>query len=132
MTERAWAAEAERLPDGRVLVTIRVRGSEHRVRGIFRDGGGPSALIARAKREPVVVACAGPDAPGSPWVVTDRTGRSYPVDTVDAAGLRLSVAVLPARTRRVTVRRSDGFDLHESSRPWWPKRPRARGFAAYQ
>ncbi|MFF8775558.1 hypothetical protein [Kitasatospora sp. NPDC015120] len=50
--------------------------------------------FARGKREPVVVACAG--GPEDRWVVTDRSGQSYPVEAVDAAGLPLRVAVLPA------------------------------------
>ncbi|MER7706736.1 hypothetical protein ABTX81_28045 [Kitasatospora sp. NPDC097605] len=124
-SERAWTLTAERLPDGQVIVTIAVHGSRSRAHGSFRLDGRPSVLIGRGKREPVVVAFAG--GPLERWRVTDRSGRTHPVERVDAAGLSLGVAVLPARTRGVAVHRLDAtgapdVELREPPRSWWRRR----------
>ncbi|MFB7471621.1 hypothetical protein [Kitasatospora sp. NPDC056184] len=130
--QRAWTLTADRLPDGQVAVAIAARGGRGRAGGSFPLGGGPAAIMGRGKHEPVVVACAG--GPMERWVVTDRSGRSHPLEWVDAAGLPLGVAVLPARTRGVAVRRlgADGtpdFELRESPRLRWraPVVPRPGG-----
>ncbi|MFF8770601.1 hypothetical protein [Kitasatospora sp. NPDC015120] len=119
--EQPWTLTAARLPDGQVAVTIGVRGGRARAGGSFRPGGAPAALIGRGKGEPVVVAFAG--GPLERWVVTDRSGRRHPVETVAAAGVPLGIVVLPARARRVAVHRLDAtgrpdFELREvRSRP---------------
>ncbi|GAA1388197.1 hypothetical protein GCM10009639_14340 [Kitasatospora putterlickiae] len=123
--EPQWTLTADQIPDGQVAVVIGVRGGQARAGASFRVGGGPSALIGRGKREPVVVAFAG--GPVERWVVTDRSGRVHPVETVTVAGLRLGIAVLPARARRVVVRRFDStgapdFELLDSRRRRrWPR-----------
>ncbi|MGW4898211.1 hypothetical protein ACWEQL_39110 [Kitasatospora sp. NPDC004240] len=106
MSQEQWTVEVGEGAAGIAEVVVSVHGYDHKVRGQFVDGAGPSALVSAAKGMPLVVACAG-HRPGDRWVVATDSGTEYAVPVDDVGGLQLGVAVVAAAAKEVTVRCTD-------------------------